>query len=745
MNPASPQTASSPPPRAEVFRPQGTFNAKAVPALARAIEAAEAQGAQAIHLDFAAVTDIDSRGLGALVGWHRHFTLLGTEFRLLRVGHRVRRAIETCNLHRVLQVESGAPWAADSGEPGEDLALQIVARLDEALLRLDAEGSILLANPASERLLGRSETELLGQPLDTILAGDTADADERQAIRLLLHAEDGPTRRHLTVPRPGGDPVHLQALAAPVCADGHRVGSVVGLLDVTELWRTESERARLATAIEQAAEAVVITGLDGIIQYVNPAFERVTGYSRHEAIGLHTRVLKSGQHDEAFYREMWQTLTRGEVWTGQLVNRRKDGTLYTEEATISPVRDSHGRVVNFVAVKRDVTREIEIETALRQSQKMEATGRLAGGVAHDFNNLLLAMHGHAEFALESLEPGHPARDDVQQVIEVAGRAAALTKQLLAFSRRQTLNSVELDVGAVISNLVKMLQRLIGENIRLDIACDPAAGPVRADQSQIEQVILNLVVNARDAMPHGGRIRIRTKAVHLGEKFCQQVGDMAHGPHVLITVSDTGQGMEAETLRHIFEPFFTTKAPGKGTGLGLATVYGIVRQHRGTIVVQSRPGEGATFSLYLPMAARTLPSGVPPAPAPPRGGGETILLAEDDESVRLLAVRSLEAAGYRVLAAKTGAEAVALFESRRGEVDLALLDRVMPELSGAQVCAHLRERRPGLPVIFSTGYNPDDTQPGNGAPSLQKPYTRDELLRQVRAALDGNEGGAGDGA
>lgn len=512
------------------------------------------------------------------------------------------------------------------------------------------------------------------------------------------------------------------------------------IIDMTEALRAEEERRRLAAAIEQAAETVVITDLEGGILYVNPAFERTTGFSRTEVLGNNPRLLKSGEQDEAFYRRLWRTISEGHTWTGRLVNRRKDGMLYTEDACISPVRDESGAVANYVAVKRDVSREIALEQQLQQAQKMEAVGQLTGGVAHDFNNLLQVINGHAELALSGLAEDAPPRQHLEEIASAGGRAARLVGQLLAFSRRQIMRLETLEPNAVIHELMRMLRRVISESIHLVFQPGQGVCPIQADRGMLEQILLNLCVNARDAMPEGGSLVIATRDMVLDHVNTVEYPDVAHGRYLLLTVSDSGCGMESGVLEHIFEPFFTTKPVGKGTGLGLATVYGIVRQHNGHISVRSEPGRGTDFRILLPASAAEV---VAPPSSPPGsrvgGGNETVLLAEDDAMVRNLVRSVLQRAGYRVLVACDGEEAVALFGQHAEEVDLLLFDVVMPRLGGRLASDRILAQRPGLPVVFASGYSEDaihsDFVLEPGVTLLSKPYVVEELLRTVRSRLD----------
>jgi PAS domain S-box-containing protein len=501
-------------------------------------------------------------------------------------------------------------------------------------------------------------------------------------------------------------------------------------------------QSHLYAAIEQASEVVVITDTAGVIEYVNPAFELVTGFSRKEALGQNPRVLKSDRHDDSFYRELWDTINRGKAWHGHFVNQKKDGSLYEEEATISPVFAKTGKITNFVAVKRDVTHERQLEKQLLQSQKLEAVGQLAGGVAHDFNNILQVMTGHTDFALRPDVTEEERIEDLDIVRESIDKAAALTRQLLAFSRRQVLEPSNLDPNELIDKLLKMIRRLIGEDISLQY--DPCNDlcMVNADAGQLEQVIINLCVNARDAMDSGGLLKIKTEETEIGADFLEKRPWAKPGPYVLISVADSGFGMDEATLEQIFEPFFTTKPEGKGTGLGLATVYGIVKQHEGMIIAYSEPGKGSTFKVYLPKVGRVESIEEVEADMEVKGGDETILLAEDNDDVRKSISLILEEAGYQVITAVDGAEAIKIYEEKTDNIDLALLDVVMPEAGGREVHDRIREITPGAKVLFSSGYSEDAIHTrfvlDRDMELIRKPYNAKDLLQRLRQLLD--EGG-----
>jgi two-component system cell cycle sensor histidine kinase/response regulator CckA len=520
--------------------------------------------------------------------------------------------------------------------------------------------------------------------------------------------------------------------------------------DITERKRAEAEVQRLTMAIEQTGEVILVTDPEGTIQYVNPAFEAVTGYTRREAIGQTPRLLKSGKQDEAFYRDLWETIAGGRIWQGRMVNQRKDGGLYTEETTISPVKDGSGRIINFVAVKRDITEHLRnsqaqarLQEQLQQAQKMESIGRLAGGVAHDFNNMLSIIIGYGDLVYQKLHPGDPLREKVEEILKAGRRSADLTRQLLAFSRKQSLQPKVLDLNEVIRNIEKMLRRLIGEDLGLETVLSGDLPRVKVDPGQIEQVIMNLAVNARDAMPRGGKLLIETNEVELDDAYAQNHPSVAPGKYVMLALSDTGCGMEKEVLAHIFDPFFTTKEKGKGTGLGLATVYGIVKQSGGNIWAYSEPGQGSTFKIYLPVTgdqAEALAGEA--AQKEPAVGGEHILVVEDEAALRGLFEAILSRLGYKVTLAANGGEALLLVEEKGLKPDLVITDVVMPGMSGSVLSGRLRRKQPDLKVLFMSGYTDNAIVHHGvldpGTPFIQKPFTPRNLAEKVRAVLRKNQ-------
>jgi PAS domain S-box-containing protein len=463
------------------------------------------------------------------------------------------------------------------------------------------KGVLVDGNPQLARLLGYELSEMIGKSVNDLVAPEF-----RELVAKHMREEFEGSYEHKVL-RKDGTCVAVECRARITQLEGREL-RITALRELTERIQAQEQQARMSMAVEQADESIVITDAAAQILYVNPAFERVTGYARGEVIGKNSSILKSGQHDESFYRQLWENLSRGESWAGHFINKRKNGELFYEEAVISPVRDAGGKVINFVAVKRDVTHERDIEEQLRQSQKLESVGRLAGGVAHDFNNILAAMM--MEIGLLQIKTAEDSRtqEALTDLDKLAQRAANLTKQLLMFSRRSPMQICSLDLDQVLADLHKMLRRLLGEHITLDFSGETRLPPVAADRGMIEQVVVNLCVNARDAMPHGGRLAVRTAALDISAEQAEGRAEAKPGRFVCLSVADTGTGMSQAVLARVFEPFYTTKDVGKGTGLGLASVYGIVKQHNGWLEVESQEGQGSTFRVFLSVAPNPVLAG-----------------------------------------------------------------------------------------------------------------------------------------
>lgn len=498
------------------------------------------------------------------------------------------------------------------------------------------------------------------------------------------------------------------------------------------------ELFRLIT--ENAADMIAVVNASGERLYNSPSYERILGYKPDELSGT-TAFEQIHPEDRDKVLKAAADARRTGIGTNlEYRMRHKDGGWRTLESRASTImRD--GQVERLVIVNRDVTQRKSLEEQFRQAQKMEAVGRLSGGVAHDFNNLLGVIIGYGEILQEGTPVDSPLRNCVDEMLKAGHRAAGLTKQLLAFSRQQVMDPRVLDLNSVVKDMEKMLKRLIGEDIQLKTSLDPDLVRIKADQSQIEQVFLNLAVNARDAMPSGGELRLQTSNFHMDQEFVSRYPyPVLVGDYVLLTISDTGVGMDAATKARVFEPFFTTKEKGKGTGLGLSMVYGVVKQSGGYIEVVSEPGAGACFNIYLPKAAtaedveRTASKVTPDLK-----GNETILLVEDETSLRKLSRHLLEICGYKVLEAESGADAIRISDATGSHIDLLLTDVVMPGMSGRNVADELLKKRPGMRVLFMSGYTGQTVgQHGvlaEGSLFLQKPFTRDTLAIKIRQALD----------
>ena len=687
---------------------------------------------------------------------------------VLRNGVKIRLASSTALVSR-----SGKEYLiADSAAPIRNAAGQIIGvvlvfrdvteiyaqeerlRKSEAKYRLFFENSrdamlifekdrFIDCNASTVSLMGYSRKEELinrhPAELSPEFQPDGRRSDEKAEEMIRIAQEQNGHRFEWDHLRKDGSVIPIEvSLTATEGENGIRLQTV--WRDLTGRKQAEEERERLMMAIDQAAEILMITDAEASIQYVNPAFEQITGYSRKEVTGKNPRILQGGKHSPGFYKEMWEHLSSGKAWAGRFINKKKDGSLYTEEANISPVYDAGGKIINYVAAKADITHEIELEGQLRQAQKMEAVGQMAGGIAHDFNNLLQVISGYAELAGMSGIEGTPLETPVREIIKAALRGKTIVSQLLAFSRSRVMNRADIDLNPVIRSLLDMIRSLVGEHIELSFVAGNEPAAVHADPGLIGQVLINLCVNARDAMPQGGKLVIETSVVPPADTEAAAADVTSPpGPCVLLSVTDTGCGMDEKTCARIFEPFFTTKESGKGTGLGLSVVYGILNQHNGQIHVHSEPGIGTAFKIYLPAGGPPAAeiSGERSAPAP--GGTETLLLAEDDEAVLRLSEFTLRRAGYTVLSAVNGEEAVRVFKEHADEIGLVILDAVMPKTGGKAALEKIRECRPDVPCLFASGgsSNTVQTNPAQelNLPLLSKPYSADELLRTVRGILD----------
>jgi PAS domain S-box-containing protein len=504
------------------------------------------------------------------------------------------------------------------------------------------------------------------------------------------------------------------------------------------------ELSRLDAAIGQADELVFITDTKGNFEYVNPSFEKVTGYKKAEVLGRNVCILKSGRQDVGFYQDLWNTISSGKVWRGKIVNRRKDGALYTEEASITPIRDGEGHITNYVAVKRDITKISMLESQLHQAQKMEAIGTLAGGIAHDFNNILSAIMGYSELALLDSKGNASLTGHLKKLLKASERAKELVEQILAFSRREEHALEPMDIAQTIQDALKLIRASLPATIDIRKNIDCKDRIIIADQTQINQVIMNICTNSKHAMrDRGGELEIRLEEAKEDKDFSLHYPALSAADYLLLTIRDTGHGMHREVLDRIFNPYFTTKQKGEGTGLGLAIVHRIVRNHKGQIRVQSEPGEGTAFYIYIPHAGRdvAVQKAADTAQNIPMGN-ERILVVDDEEDIVLILRNMLTRLGYRVTTSLKSKGALEMFKADPDAFDALVTDMTMPEMTGEMLIARIKEIRPELPALLCTGYSEmlqksKDAKLGM-AGVLKKPISMMNMAVTLRKALDSTD-------
>ncbi len=636
-------------------------------------------------------------------------------------------------MKRQMQCKVHAPEDSEAVRASEERHRRLVEVLPEAIA-LHSEGRIIFMNPAALRMCGAAHpSDVIGRPVMDFVHPDSQAAVLERIRRVAEQGEDAPAVTQ-KLRRLDGTPLDVEVMSIGLIYDGKPAVESV-FRDVTERRRSEealrSSEAQFRAVFDGSEDAMFI--LDDEWRHVecNLAAARIFGRTREEVAGS---PLGSFSHPELREKVVSavQTAARQSPQRGRFHFVGRDNRIVEVDYTVR----AHFLPGRHLLIVRDVTEQVRLEAQLRQAQKMEAVGRLAGGVAHDFNNLLTIISGYSQIALSELSESDPLRGSIVEIDRAGERAAALTRQLLAFSRRQALNPEIVDLNAVIRDTEKMLRRLIGEDVQLVTRLAPGLAQVKVDTAQIEQVIMNLSVNARDAMPDGGKLVIETAEVDFGENMERSGLDLAAGRYVMLAVSDTGTGMDAETLSHIFEPFFTTKEQGKGTGLGLSTVYGIIKQSGGDIWVWSEPGRGATFKIYLPVAEEVSTETASKQPACNEHGTETVLVVEDEPGVRDLIVRVLKSAGYRVLAASEGEEALLTCRRYREPIHLLLADIIMPGMNGRELAGRLVKLHPELRVLLISGYTDKRIVriPQGQVHFIQKPFTPQALTRKVREVL-----------
>lgn len=643
----------------------------------------------------------------------------------------------------LMQDISERKLAEQALKQSEEFNRRMVQHSPMGILYLTAEGVISFTNPACNRIFevpDHKPSPLIGLNIFQLplIAGQPHVRSHFEELVLEAKPQRDIELEYQS-PLTGKDYTLLASATPRPAGDGTIIGSVVMITDITDRKRVEQQLQRLHAAVEQAAETIVVTDPAGTILYVNPAFEITTGYKREEALGQNPRILKSGLQDRAFYESMWQTLSRGQVWRGEFTNRRKDGSLFEEKATISPIKNDQGEIVSYVAVKREVTAEVALQKQLLQAQKMEAIGTLAGGIAHDFNNLLMVILGYADLLLQLKRPEDPDREKLKAMRQAARDGADLVNRILTFSKRVESKARPIDLNEEIRRIEQLVIRMIPKMIEIQLLLEANLRIINSDPAQIEQIILNLAVNAHHAMPEGGRLVIETSNVSLGRDYSSIRPDVQPGEYVLLSVSDTGAGIDPKIVDRIFEPFFTTKDGAQGTGLGLSMVHGIVAQHGGYIECYSELGAGTSFKIYFPAAAGQTTGDMAATAEMPAFGTETILLVDDDVRIRDLAAEMLMMGGYDVVPASNGQQALEIYRERKGEISLVILDLIMPGMSGNQCLKELLEIEPEVRVLISSGYSangPTKQLSAAGARGfITKPYDMKDILRVIRRIID----------
>ncbi|MDD5222367.1 MAG: PAS domain S-box protein [bacterium] len=617
-------------------------------------------------------------------------------------------------------------WAKDSA----------IASSINAFALSDTEGNITYVNPAFLRMWGYgSEKEILGRP-----AIQFWRLTEKASEFLRTLQEKGSWEGEITATRRNGTGFDAEVLASMVRGkSGNFIGVMASFVDITERKQVESERTRLATAVEQAGEGIIIITRDQKILYVNPAFERISGYLRQEISGRDFSMLESRKPGQTFSQEMWKIVQLGQIWTGQQINQRKDGSLCEVEVTISPIRDRAGVITSFVAVEQDITHEIRLERQLRQAQKMEAIGTLAGGIAHDFKNILGIIMGYTDMALLDTPGESPAKRNLEQVLKAGHRGKDLIKQITTFSRRSEQEKKTVRLTPIIEETLNFLRASLPTTIDIRQSFAAEVDTVFADPTQINQVLMNLCANSAHAMREkGGTLTVSLSEMTLGPENASSFPGIRPGPYLKMTVTDTGHGMGPEILDRIFDPYFTTKDPGEGTGMGLSVVHGIVQDHEGFVSVHSEAGKGSSFEIYLPRVHPEL-SSESELSRPVPTGRERILFVDDEEDLVDIARQMLTRLGYHVKATSNSTRALEIFRENPDGFDLVITDQTMPRMTGIELTREIKKLRSDIPVILCTGFSEAVDSKRLDILGIEKlimkPVVTRDLAEAIRRVLD----------
>ena len=606
----------------------------------------------------------------------------------------------------------------------------------DAIFLYDAETQeVLEVNPKAVELTGRSVDKLIGLKQHELHPPEEYGFHKKLFQGHIDGKNDSPAT-DVTLLHQSGARIPVQISASRTTIKGHTLIQRI-YHDMRKRVEAEEQRRLLATAVEQAAESVVITDIHGIIEYVNPAYEHVTGYSRKEVIGKKANIVKSGKMENYQYKLLWDTISAGKVWRGKIINRKKDGSLFTEEQTIAPVQDDKGNISHYVAVKRDITRRNQLKNIVRQTQKMQAIGTLAGGIAHDFNNILTAILGFAELSVLQCGENKLLKNNLEEIITASERAGQLIRQILTFSRQSGKNISSLRIDLIVKEALRLLRASLPANIELSIDIRTRE-MVKADPTQIHQVVMNLCMNGFQALENeNGTINVILDVETVGPRKGVALGNLPAGEYVVLRVEDDGHGIAKEHLNRIFEPYFTTREKNEGTGLGLSVVHGIIQDHRGAIQVQSTPGIGSCFYVYLPVAENQDADLLIMDRELKKGKGR-ILLVDDEQQIIDYEVQALEEAGYVTFSTTSSKEALEMFNRQKQRVDLIITDMAMPEMTGLQLFKKIRKDCNDTPVLLCSGYSEHVSARSAAELGLEgylaKPFTAEQLLDEVYTIL-----------
>jgi len=645
-------------------------------------------------------------------------------------------------LQRTIDIALYKHEMEDKLKSSEERFKQISSSAYDGVILINNEGSITFWNSAAEKIFGYSAKEALTKSLnDLISATKNYDSFDSIFSKFKTAGSGNVVGEVLELE---GIQKNASKIAIELSLSSFKEKdswNAVGIIrDITERKLIEEKQKMLSTALDQSAELIIITDSQGKIQYVNPAFEQITGYNCDEVVGKNPRFLKSGKQENEFYKNLWDTISAGNVWKGRLVNKKKDGSFYDEISTISPISNSNGEIVNYLALKRDITNEIKLEHQLRQSQKMQTIGTLAGGIAHDFNNILSPLFGYTEMLMQDVQEGSQIQSDLKQIFKAAQRAKDLVHQILTFSRQGESSRKPFYVHHIVKEIIQLLMASLPSSIQITRKLNSSCGMVLADPTQIHQVIMNLCTNASYAMSEkGGTMEIKLDNVELDASTARNFENLKEGTYVRISVSDTGHGMEKGVVDRIFEPFFTTKPVGEGTGLGLSVAHGIVKDHGGAIIVESKPDEGSTFRFYLPIAPNNVQEKTIVKKKVLNGNNEHILLVDDEESVTDMLESMLERMGYNVTSISDSSQALQIFRKEPQAFDVVISDQTMPGMSGVQLTKELRNISPGIPIIICTGYsdtiNREKTIKMGINGFIEKPFLQNDISIVIKQALN----------